>query len=71
MQTSNAGGNVELVDDGVHDDAEIVVRGGCKETQKKNQNNGPKEREPHARSRATTVLEVTSRHGRRHGRTDS
>ena len=59
--TRNARGDVQLLDDAVHDDTEVVVRSGREETQQENENNNPENGVPNARTLATTILKIATR----------
>ena len=51
---------MQLIDDGFHNNTEIIIGGSCKQRQEKNHNKYPQHRKPRSSSRSTTVLEVSS-----------
>ena len=50
---------MQLLDNGVHDNAKVVIGCRCQKREQKNQNNHPKDREPNASISGATVLKIS------------
>ena len=51
---------MQFIDDGFHNNAEIIIGGCCKQRQEENHDKYPQHRKPRSSGRGTAILEVPS-----------